>query len=285
MKKIVYLFLGLFILFTFSKPVSAIENVDESTNQEYEDYIEERQLSKEIVCEYKKYVVIDDEKVKLDYKLIEDNDVDQDIISQIEENITLVNEFAKLEETSITSSGAIEFHVDEEYETQWRLYDFKISWSGVRFKFDREASITLGAIGLIANLGMIGKDIITSFKAFYKLCDRDALTALLAQTMLYLPSYGISNTICDFVNNSLANIIPVLITYNLAMMTIDVASTATAIMGAGIVMKAIKIAFECYIQAHLPSIVQSSQILYQASKYGKSSSIKIGWFTTTFEMV
>lgn len=50
MKKIVYLFLGLFILFTFSKPVSTVENVDESTNQEYEDYIEERQLSKEIVC-------------------------------------------------------------------------------------------------------------------------------------------------------------------------------------------------------------------------------------------
>ena len=45
--------------------------------------------------------------------------------------------------------------MDEEYETQWRLYDFKISWCGVRFKFDREASIALWTIGLIAYLELI----------------------------------------------------------------------------------------------------------------------------------
>lgn len=285
MKKIVFLFLGLVVVFTFSNTVFAVENVDESTNQEYEEYIEERQLSKEIVSEYKKYVIINDEEVKLDYELIEKNNTDYEIISQIEENISLINEYAKMEETSITSNGAIEFDVDEEYETQWRLYDFKISWSGIRFKFDKDASIALGAIGLITNLGIIGKDVVSSFKAFYKLCDKNALAAVFTQVMLYLPSYGISNTICDFVNNSLANIIPVLITHNLTMMTLDAATTAASITGAGIIIKAIKIAFDCYIQAHLPSVIQSSQILYQAGKYGKSTSIKIGWFTTSFAMV
>lgn len=285
MKKIVFLLLGLFALIKVSNSVLADGSIDESTNKEYEEYIEERQLSKKIVSEYKKYIIISDEEVKIDFDLVKKNNADLEIISQIDENISIVNEYAKMEETSITSEGAIEFDVDEEYETQWKMYDFKISWSGIRFKFDKDASIILGSIGLITNLGLIGRDIVSSFKAFYKLCDKNAIAALFSQVMLYLPSFGISNTICDFLNNSIANIIPILITYNLTMMTIDAATLAASVTGIGIIFKAIKIAFDCYIQTHLPSVIQSSQILYQASKYGKSTSIKIGWFTTSFAMV
>lgn len=154
MKKILLVFISLFAIITFSSTASAVENSDELSNSEYDTYIEERQLSKEIINEYGKYIVINEEEVKIDYDLVNQNQVDENILAQIEENVVLVNEYAKMDEASISKNGSIDFDIDEEYETQWKLYDFKISWSGIKFKFDKDASILLGSIGLLTNLAL-----------------------------------------------------------------------------------------------------------------------------------
>lgn len=278
MKKILILFFSILML-VVSFNVKANEKQDDF-KLENEDYVYDEELEEEIKEEYKQYVIIGDESISIDYDLIEQTSVDYDIIHKIEDNISVVNEFAQIQGTYINEYGEIIFNTEE--IERLKICSFKISWSGIKFILDNETSIMMGTFGILYNLYCFGQGTIDSYKSFLKICDNDYLASIIVDTLLYLPSYGISNVICEIIENNIANIIPIVISFNLTVMTIEATSVVT---GTGLIYLFIKTLFDCYISMHIPSISDCAKVLYKSINNGLCANINVGWFKTTIKMV
>ena len=149
---------------------------------------------------------------------------------------------------------------DEGFFTMFRVYAFKITWSGVYMKLDGQASMAFGIAAIVFHLEALLGDV----SNLLKLTNKDALATVFASAMFVMPAHLLSHTVVTLIENNMGLIVGALLSLNLALMTTG---------GFGTVAKT---AVKYLLGQYIPSIAKAGEMVkYGMRGYHYSADIRL----------
>lgn len=199
------------------------------------------------------------------------SNVSDEDIQYVQENIELINDMVENDEAYVTH----EFDVfvrdfDEGFFTMFRIYAFKITWTGVYMKLDGQATMAFGIAAIVFHLESFLGDV----SNLLKLTNKNAMATMFATAMFVMPAHLLSHTVVALIENNIALIVGALLSLNLALMTTG---------GFGTVAKT---AVKYLLGQYIPSMAKAGEMVWYGMKgYHYSADIRLLKFKAYYNRV